>query len=479
MSHLASAISSMVLTSANPLHPAYELLSKGIYGYFSGVPATQALVVAQLTSLGYSIDKVFDDPNTSFQALGLVAKAGNRPPVLVSQGTVDEKDAIDDANPKGVAFNEFTANKNAVKTWLTGIINDKTKNPAGLKADFTGQSSGGALSQWFASEFPELLHEAVTFQSPGISKAASKSFLNKGGKPNQITHYIVNGDLVSLGGEAFLPGTLRVGDYQTPAFDPEKFADKHIAGILNSNLPGINATVTNELSVTLDDLNKPTFTFTGQDWLDFITKIKQSDRLLGHAANSRAGIERQRVQSGNFNLLIGQITQVVSSPSSHNPYREYDIQGDKGVVIDRDRLVLDIIKLADDPNIQHLIQAPQISLDEVKTLAGIAGNILKPGDLNYAVDALKQALVIALQDRPLDRNLVALNAFSQEALGVFGNANLDRIGGDGNSIDSYFNSSGISLAKSDIFVDANELNLCGGVRNSAGVVASMNLERAA
>lgn len=305
----------MILTSTNPLHPVYELLAKSIYGYFSSDAATKLFVTTQLSSLGYLIDKVFDDPATSFQALGLISQDGSRPPVLVSQGTVDEKDSIDDANPKGVGFNEFTANKDPVKAWISGIINDKTKNPAGIKVDLTGQSLGGALTQWFASEYPDLIREAVTFQSPGITKAASDTFINKGGKSSQITHYIVNGDLISLGGEAFLPGNLRVGDYQTPAVDPEKFGDKHTAGILNANLPGIPAAVTTELTVTLDDLNKSTFTFTGQDWQDFIDKLKQTNQTLATAANNRSTVEAARIQSGSSAILLGQINQAVLTPN--------------------------------------------------------------------------------------------------------------------------------------------------------------------
>ena len=307
----------MVLISSNPLHPLYEQLARGVYAYFAADTTTKGLIAAQLSTLGYTIDKVFDDATTSFQALGLISKDGSRPPVLVSQGTVDEKDSIDDTNPRGVGFNEFSANKAAVNTWLTGTIADKTKNPNSLKVDLTGQSLGGALAQWFASEFPTSIREAVTFQSPGITKAASDTFRNNGGTASQITHYVVNGDIISLGGETFLPGTLRVGDYQTPPVDPEKFFDKHSAGILNesNSLLGFANAVTNELAVSLDDFNKPTFTFTGQDWQDFISKLKQGNLALGTAANSRAGVELQRIQAPNSTLLIGQISQLVSTPT--------------------------------------------------------------------------------------------------------------------------------------------------------------------
>jgi hypothetical protein len=386
----------MVLTSANPLHPVYELLAKGIYGYFGGDAAAKLLVTAQLSNLGYSIDKVFDDPTTSFQALGLISKDGTRPPVLVSTGTIDNQDAIDDANFRGVGFNQFTANKNSVKAWVTGIITDRTKNPAGVKVDFTGQSLGGALTQWFASEFPGLLREAVTFQSPGITKAASNNFICKGGKTSQITHYIVNGDLISLGGEAFLPGTLRVGDYQTPAIDPEKFGDKHIAGILNTNVvPGITAAVTSELTVKLDDLNRPNFTFSGQDWQDFIGKLKQTNPTLGIAANSRSGTERLRVQSGNTNILLGQVVQAVSTPSP---------------------LVLEVTKLTTTPTSGQGTSKSSGAFDSNIGLYTMEnadgkmrltdGTLVPPSDPRYATAAISKALMnTSLMANKTDRDM--------------------------------------------------------------------------
>ncbi len=368
----------MVLTPTNPLHPLYELLSRGIYGYFSGVPATQAAVIAQLNSLGYKIDRVFDDPNTSFQAWGLVANDGSRPPVLVSLGSTDTKDAIADANPQGAGANQFTANKATVKNWLTEIVNDNTKNPAGLKVDFTGQSLGGALSQWFASAFPQLMGEAVTFQSPGIATVASKSFISNGGQPSQITHYVVNGDIVSLSGAAFLPGTLRVGDYQTAAFDPEKFTDKHSAGILNNNLPGANATVTNELAVALSDFNRPTFTFSGQDWQDFITKLKQNNPLLGVAIERRVGAELLRVESGNANTLVGAIVQAVSSPTP-NPHQPQAI----------DSLIQQVGSIPGLTKIVERLFAPNLNASAGLAQTSASGNIQ---DLVLAVTKLPAPL---------------------------------------------------------------------------------------
>ena len=502
----------MVLTSTNPLHPVYELLARGIYGYFSGDAATKLLVTTQLSSLGYSIDKVFDDPVTSFQALGLVSKDGSRPPVLVSQGTVDEKDSIDDANPKGVGFNGFSANKDMVKAWIVGIISDKTKNPAGIEVDLTGQSLGGALAQWFASEYPDLIREAVTFQSPGISKAASDTFISKGGKSSQITHYIVNGDLVSLGGEAFLPGTLRVGDYQTPAIDPEKFGDKHTAGILNANLPGASAAVTNELTVTLDDLNKHTFTFTGQDWQDFVDNLKQTNPTLATAAINRSTVEALRIGSGSSAILLGQVTPAVLTPNPGST--------------NNDGLVLNVTKLTNPPTppigspAQNIAEGRIIDLSSyggqtlkadittessaaynnnvgfytVENTAGTIrltdGTLLPPGDPRYVVEAIKQAIANTFltankTDSKTDQIITggaiyAPVVVAQGTLNDFVTANPTNAGTE-TAIHAYFNYLGANPDKFDHFraLGNNTFGVedlyAGGDRDFNDVVINMNV----
>jgi serralysin len=304
----------MTISPVQAIHPLYELFAKGIYSYFGG---GQSAVIDQLRSAGYSIDKEFNDLNTSFQALGLIYKDGTRPPVLIFQGSVDNKDFIEDANPQGVGFNQFTANKDAVRSWLTTVIADKTKNPSGLKVDFTGHSLGAALTQWFASEYPNLLREAITFQSPGITQAASDGFVSKGGTASQITHYAVNGDIVSLAGVAFLPGTLKLTDYQTVANDPGEYLTKHVAGILNGTIPSFSTqTVDTVLSTTLSQFNASNFSYTGQDWQDFISRVKAGNPDLGQKAENRSGSESQRIASGSLSDVIASINQALTTINS-------------------------------------------------------------------------------------------------------------------------------------------------------------------
>jgi hypothetical protein len=307
----------MTIIASKPNHFDYELLSKAIYQYFSSDSATRQQLEVQLGQIGYSIDRLFDDKVTSFQAVGLVSRNPTRPPVLVFQGTVSSVDSVDGVNPRGVGFNQFNGNKNEVKAWIDSIISDKTKNPGGQRLDLTGHSLGGALTQWFISEYPNSIGEAITFQSPGIAKAASANFINNGGQASQIFHYVVNGDFVSLAGEAFLPGTLRIGDYQTEVIDPEAYRNKHLAAILNPRAYSIQ--VTGEISETLENFNKSTFSFTGKDWQDLLDKLKVVNSSLAASGSSRAAGEAKRVSSTSYYSLLAEIDTALRDASLSDP----------------------------------------------------------------------------------------------------------------------------------------------------------------
>jgi pimeloyl-ACP methyl ester carboxylesterase len=489
----------MAIAAAQPSHQLYELFAKGIYGYFGG---NKAAVVEQLKTFGYSIDKEFNDPNTSFQALGLIYQDGTRPPVLVSQGTTDAKDSVDDANPKGVGFDQFTANKGAVKDWLTSIIADQTKNPGGLNVDFTGHSLGASLAQWFASEYPNLLREAVTFQSPGIAKSASTNFLNNGGNANQVTHYAVNGDIVSLGGEAFLPGTLKLADYQTAAIDPEKYDVKHIAGILNNTIPGLtDQTASTLLSTTLSQLNDPTFNFIGQDWQDFVSRIKVGNPILGKVFETRAAAEIGRVASGSFAALTGTINNALSNivpttfPTSLANAIGTKSQGlAEGRTIDltdyRNQVLKADITTKGDAAYTNNIGF-YIVTDALTGAIDIGGGVtLKPGDINYAKAAVTSAIANSLQlgKNDLQTNLdipgggvYAPIVIAQGSLADFVNNNSSN-SGDGSKIHAYFNYLGANPDKFEHFrltspnTFAVEDQYGGGDRDFNDLVVSLNVK---
>ncbi len=165
-------------------------------------------------NLSYTLDEVWNDESTGFYAIGLIAD--NAPPLLVIRGTEDALDFLDDANPGGVGFSQFTNNLSVVN-WL--INQDRTFAPY-----ITAHSLGGALSQWFASYITDItddlpLGEVVTFNSPGISP-----FVNVGGNTygtelfeqqevQGVTHYVTSADAVSLGGLSYIPGDVKFLDY--------------------------------------------------------------------------------------------------------------------------------------------------------------------------------------------------------------------------------------------------------------------------
>jgi Domain of unknown function (DUF4114)/Lipase (class 3) len=491
----------MAIAAAQPLHPLYEIFAKGIYGYFGG---NKAAVVEQLKSAGYSIDQEFNDPNTSFQALGLIYQDGTRPPVLISQGTTDAKDNVDGANPKGVGFDQFTANKDAVKNWLTSIIADQTKNPGGLNVDFTGHSLGASLAQWFASEYPNLLREAVTFQSPGIAKSASNNFLNNGGNANQITHYAVNGDIVSLGGEAFLPGTLKLADYQTAALDPEKYNVKHIAGILNNTIPGLtDQTASTLLSTTLSQLNDPTFNFIGQDWQDFVSRINVGSSILGKVFETRAAAEIGRVASGSFDALTKTINNALSNivpttfPTSLANAIGTKSQGlAEGRTIDLTDFANQTLK-ADITTKGDAAYTNNIGFYAVKdALTGLIdlgnGVTIKPGDIGYAQAAVTSAIANSLQLGKNDRQsnldipggqIYAPIVIAQGSLADFASNNSSN-SGDGSKIHAYFNYLGANPDKFEHFrltspnTFAVEDQYGGGDKDFNDLIVNMNVKTA-
>jgi uncharacterized repeat protein (TIGR01451 family) len=196
----------------------YEFLSKE-FAYRTDLKIGDSLKVlyngTKLSQIAgdYTIDKIFSDGgNTGFYAIGLTSTT--QAPVLVLRGTQPTQDnfadILADINPKGIGFNQFEQNSAAPLQWLTDISKSTKKIP-----DITGHSLGGALAQYFATSSKDLrrkLGDVVTFNSPGVSIATVDKFNAGTGSINRIKYYITNGDIVSLGGENFLPGQYEVLD---------------------------------------------------------------------------------------------------------------------------------------------------------------------------------------------------------------------------------------------------------------------------
>jgi hypothetical protein len=291
----------------------YENIAKRLV-YIDNDPQFQTVVQAGLTAAGYRIDRTFDDPGTGFHAIGLISTTPDKPPVLVFRGSDGLSDDVANADKRGTGFNQFEANKQALGNWLTQISQDTTKNPNRLPPDVLGHSLGGALTQLAATEFTSTIGDVVTFNSPGIAQSTVNTFKQKVGGGKNVTHYIVSGDFVSLGGEAFLPGKVVLQTFTNPIINPLLVLEKHTqSGLLTTPPPGLTQT-----EISVDQLNRPDFTFTDSDYLELLAGLDFTLPELGAALQSRSTLEQLRTTPGTsfFGNIIAM--QTALDPSQPN-----------------------------------------------------------------------------------------------------------------------------------------------------------------
>ncbi|MEG4799163.1 calcium-binding protein [Microcoleus sp. ARI1-B5] len=292
---------------------AYETIAKQL-AYIDNNPQLQTVVQAGLTAAGYRIDRTFDDPLTGFHAIGLISTTPDKPPVLVFRGTDSLVDDIANGDKRGVGFNQFEANKQALGTWLTQIGQDTTKNPRRLPPDLLGHSLGGAITQLAATEFTSAIGDIVTFNSPGIARSTVNTFTQKAGAGKNVTHYVVSGDFVSLGGEAFLPGKVVLQTFTNPIINPLLVLDKHTqAGLLTTPPPGLT-----QAEISVNQLSSPDFTFTDSDYLELLAGLEFALPELGEALQSRSSLEQLRTAPGTS--FIGNVVAIKTAldPSQIN-----------------------------------------------------------------------------------------------------------------------------------------------------------------
>jgi serralysin len=291
---------------------AYENIAKQL-AYIDNNPQVPTVAQTDLTTAGYQIDRTFDDPITGFHALGLISTTPDKPPVLVFRGTDSIVDDLANADKRGVGFNQFDANKQALGTWLTQISQDTTKNPRRLPPDLLGHSLGGALAQLAATEFTSTVGDIVTFNSPGIDQSTVNTFKQKAGTTKNVTHYIVSGDFVSLGGEAFIPGKVVLETYTNPIINPLLVLDKHTqTGLLSSPPPGLTTT-----QISVDQLNRPDFTFTDPDYLELLAGLDYALPSLATALQSRSSVEQLRTTPGTS--FIGNVVAIKNALDLSQP----------------------------------------------------------------------------------------------------------------------------------------------------------------
>jgi serralysin len=272
---------------------AYETIAKQ-FVYVDNTPEFQTLVQTGLSAAGYQIDRTFDDPGTGFHAIGLISTTPDKPPVLVFRSADSLIDDVANADRRGVGFNQFEANKQALGNWLTQISQDTAKNPSRLPPDLLGHSLGGAIAQLAATEFTSAIGDVVTFNSPGVSQSTVNTFKQKVGAGKNVTHYIVSGDFVSLGGEVFLPGKVFLQTYTNPIVNPLLVLDKHTqSGLLSAPPPGLTQT-----EISVDQLSRPDFTFTDSDYLELLSGLDFALPALGTSLRSRSSLEQFRTAPG-------------------------------------------------------------------------------------------------------------------------------------------------------------------------------------
>lgn len=315
------------------LDPLYEILAREVV-YILDRPEFSDQVNAFLAETGYTIDRSFNDPTTGFQAFGLIAS--DKPPVLVFQPTnifpgVDQQlDEIANADVNGVGYSQFQANKVAIGEWL-----DKFSS-ASVKPDIIGASSGGSLAQLAATEFIDKVGNIVTFNSAGTSNATATEFLNKGGVSKNVTHYVVEGDVVSLAGEAFLAGTVVLQSYPNlitidsktyAKIDPAFTLFKHRENrrLLTPSLapPGYTQTI-----IPVATLNDPEFNFNSEpSYAQFLNAYNAISPDIAASLTSRQAEEALRT-SPNFINLGGFIGLIVGAQQQLAPNQSNVLVGD-------------------------------------------------------------------------------------------------------------------------------------------------------
>ena len=153
---------------------------------------------------------------------------------------------------------------------------------------------GGALTQLFAADFTNRggkLGEIVTFNSPGIGKSFVGNFNPQ--NVSNVNHYIVSGDIVSLAGEAYVPGKFQLRDffdlnplnnhllpvltqevnYDQPTYDKPSADGKN----KNSVKPADVKSVVNNGST--DWLSDPFFTYVDPEYLNLVAGASQLTKL--------------------------------------------------------------------------------------------------------------------------------------------------------------------------------------------------------
>lgn len=266
-------------------HPVYEILAKEI-AYIFDKPEFETTVNEFLHTTGYVLHQVFNAPHSDFKAFGLLPTAVGEAPVLVLRGTNKAIDDIAGDRTKALGLRQFIEHQHEIAAWLLD-----TTQITQQKSVIIGHCLGGATSQIIATELIDWIAEVVTFNSPGTSREIAAKFLQHGGANLTVTHYIIDGDIISLAGEAFIAGKVIVQCFSDRALNPLHNLDaRQKVWRLLSNPPlGLTQT---EISVQV--LSHPTFTFFSTDYLEFLAGYYEIEPEVALCLTSRGKFEALR-----------------------------------------------------------------------------------------------------------------------------------------------------------------------------------------
>jgi pimeloyl-ACP methyl ester carboxylesterase len=171
--------------------------------------ALDADQTALLNQYGYRAGRIINGEH-DFQMRLFIPSLPEFPhPVVAFRGTSSGRDALSDANPRGIGMDQFSLNREIIEANMGFAAG---RGPVVV----AGHSLGGALAQIAAAKYPGLVSSVITFQSPGINRdlVAELDQYNararaRGGAGISSTHYRVEGDVVPRGGEALTSGVIR------------------------------------------------------------------------------------------------------------------------------------------------------------------------------------------------------------------------------------------------------------------------------
>ena len=269
-------------------HPLYEILAKEIAYVFDNRKFDN-FVDKVLHPEGYILDQSFNKLDTGLRAFGLLPTNAQKTPVLVFGGSSKAINDLKNDNPEGIGFNQFIENRNAIAAWLANIA-----QATGQKPNVVGHSLGGAISQIVATELMDWVGEVVTFTSPGTSRKIATKFVQNRGAKLSVTHYIIDRNIISLAGEAFIDGTVIIQYFTDCATEPLPNIDKYQTIMLLLSNPPSGFTQT---EISVNALNDPAFTFFSPNYLDSLVAHDAISPELASCLTSRGKFEALRQSS--------------------------------------------------------------------------------------------------------------------------------------------------------------------------------------